>query len=288
VRGLSLSVEPGEVFGLLGPNGAGKTSTVKMLLGLVRPSAGQVWVLGRPPDVAEARRRVGFLPEHFQFPGWLKVTEVLEYHGRLYGQPAKVAARRAGPLLERVGLEGRGGSRVRELSKGMVQRLGLAQALMNDPAVVVLDEPTSGLDPIGRMLVRAIVRELAGQGVAVLINSHLLGEVEAVCDRVGIMSRGRMRLFGPPESLPGRVPEVEIAFTGLAPSAVAGLGEPFDAAASVGEMIVVPLSGTEPEPHEIGGLVSRLVAAGADVYSVRPRRLTLEEVFVGIAGNEAD
>ena len=186
VDGIDLRVDAGEVFGFLGPNGAGKTTTVKMLLGLVAPSAGEARVLGCRPGDPAAMRRIGFLPEHFRFPPWLTAYNFLDTHGQLYGMTALQRRTRIPELLERVGLGGRARSRLGEFSKGMQQRVGLAQALLNEPALVFLDEPTSGLDPLGRYEVREIIHELRQRGVTVFLNSHFLSEVEVTCDRVAI------------------------------------------------------------------------------------------------------
>ena len=186
---LTLAVQPGEVFGFLGPNGAGKTTAMKILLGLVRPTGGEALVFGRSPAEPAARRRVGYLPEHFRFQEWATGAELLDFHGRLAGLGGSELAGRIPELLERVGLAGRGGERVRRYSKGMTQRLGLALALLARPDLVLLDEPTSALDPVGRREVRELVRELAAGGVTVFLNSHLLTEVEAVCDRVAIVTQ---------------------------------------------------------------------------------------------------
>jgi ABC-2 type transport system ATP-binding protein len=189
---LSLRVEQGEVFGFLGPNGAGKTTTVKILMGLVRPTAGEARILGRPVDGPETRRRAGYLPENFRFHDWLTGEALLDFHGRLAGMSAADRRRRIPEVIARVGLAGRGGDRIRGYSKGMTQRIGLAQAILHRPDVVLLDEPTSALDPVGRREVRDLIRSLRAEGLTVFINSHLLSEVEMVCDRVAIVTRGRV------------------------------------------------------------------------------------------------
>src|SRR6266498_1790607 len=182
---LTLEVGAGEVFGFLGPNGAGKTTAMKILLGLVHPSGGRALVLGRPPTEPAARRRVGYLPEHFRFQEWATGVELLDFHGRLSGLGTAERSERIPEVLERVGLAGRGGERVRRYSKGMTQRLGLALALLHRPDLVLLDEPTSALDPVGRRDVRGLVRELAATGVTVFLNSHLL----TVVGRYGEVAR---------------------------------------------------------------------------------------------------
>jgi ABC-2 type transport system ATP-binding protein len=189
---LSLSVQPGEVFGFLGPNGAGKTTTIKVLLGLVKPSSGQARIFGIPSTDPEARRQVGYLPENFRFQDWLTGTELLELHADLADMSRAERSQRIPEVLRLVGLGDRGDDRIRGYSKGMLQRIGLAQAVIHNPRLVLLDEPTSALDPIGRREVRDLIRGLAARGMTVFLNSHLLSEVEMVCDRVAIIDRGRV------------------------------------------------------------------------------------------------
>ena len=199
---MSFTVDRGEVVGLLGPNGAGKTTVIKILLGLVRPDAGEVLLLGRPARDPHARARVGYLPELFRYQPWLTAAEVLTLHVRLAG--AAVPAEERRECLAVVGLADRAGDRVGGFSKGMQQRLGLAVALVARPELVVLDEPTSALDPIGRADVRDLLLSLKARGVAVLLNSHLIGEVERVCDRVVILDKGRVAASGTLAELLGR------------------------------------------------------------------------------------
>src|SRR5512136_1025969 len=190
VADLDLQVGQGEVFGFLGPNGAGKTTSIKMLLGLAKPTSGEARLLGQPIGDPLSRSRVGFLPEHFRFHDWLSGTEFLDLHAQLYGVSKTDRHQRIPALLKRVGLEEHATKKLRGYSKGMLQRVGLAQALLNHPAVVFLDEPTSGLDPIGRILVRHIIRELRDEGTTVFLNSHLLSQVEITCDRVVFIKHG--------------------------------------------------------------------------------------------------
>ena len=192
LAGLTMSVGRGEIFGFLGPNGAGKTTAVKLLLGLARPTAGDAQVLGRPAGDREARRRIGYLPELFRYQDWLTAREVLRLHCELMGMPHAERQAEIDHALDVVGLAGRAGDRVRGFSKGMQQRLGLGVALLGRPDLVFLDEPTSALDPVGRRDVREIIRFLKGRGTAVFLNSHLLSEVEQVCDRVAIIDNGRI------------------------------------------------------------------------------------------------
>ena len=277
VDGLSLAVDKGEVFGFLGPNGAGKTTTVKMLLGLVRPSSGDARVLGQTPGEPDAMRRVGFLPEHFRFPSWLKATDLLDMHGQLYGLSSDDRKRRIPELLSRVGLGDRANSRIGEFSKGMSQRIGLAQALLSEPAVVFLDEPTSGLDPLGRRLVRDIIRELGEGGVTVFLNSHLLSEVEATCHRVAIIRKGRIVRIGSQEELSAGAVEVRIRVGRSTPELLQGLVEwGHVASGDAGGALTLTVEGESTLP----GLTRWLVESGADLYELSPRRLSLEELFV--------
>src|SRR5215471_2745335 len=192
VADVSLAIRRGEVFGFLGPNGAGKTTSLKLLLGLIEPSGGSGTVLGAPLGTRNARARIGFLPEHFRFHECLTGRELLRIHGRLFGRRGAALEARIDALLARVALTEAADRRLQTYSKGMIQRAGLAQALVNSPELVFLDEPTSGLDPLGRVLVRSIIEELRAAGTTVFLNSHLLGEVEATCDRVAFVKKGRV------------------------------------------------------------------------------------------------
>jgi len=197
VDGVTLRAAPGEVIGLLGPNGSGKSTTIKMILGLLTPSAGRVRLFGLPPSSAAARARLGYLPELSNLHKFLTPRETLGYYADLFDLPAAVRRARIPELLKRVGLDGRAADRpVGEFSKGMARRVGLAQALLNDPELVILDEPTSGLDPVGRREVKDLVRALGAEGRTVLLSSHLLAEVEDVCTRVAILVEGRVRAEG--------------------------------------------------------------------------------------------
>ncbi|HVB37898.1 MAG TPA: ABC transporter ATP-binding protein, partial [Vicinamibacterales bacterium] len=192
VSRLSLSVPVGTIFGFLGPNGAGKSTSIKMLLGLVRPTSGQAIVLGAPSGDVETRRRIGFLPEHFRFYDWLTPSELLRLHGRLCGMSAHRLSERVPALLDLVGLTPHRDKRLGAFSKGMMQRIGLAQALIHEPDLVFLDEPTSGLDPLGRRLVRDIIRAERDRGATVFLNSHLLSEIEVTCDEVVFIRDGEV------------------------------------------------------------------------------------------------
>jgi ABC-2 type transport system ATP-binding protein len=277
VDDVSLEVGRGEVVGLLGPNGAGKTTVIKMLLGLVRPDAGDAMLLGRPASEPAARARVGYLPELFRYQPWLSAAEVVALHVRLLG--VDVSAARQHELLELVGLGERGGDRVGGFSKGMQQRLGLAVALVAEPELVILDEPTSALDPIGRVDVRDLVLSLRERGVAVLLNSHLIGEVERVCDRVVILDRGRVAASGTLAELLGRR-ELRLRLTDLSPAAEARLAATGEVARNDG-WITVALP-AEDDGTAVPDLVRDLVAHGARVHAVEPARISLEERLLGI------
>ena len=289
VDGVSFHVERGEIVGLLGPNGAGKTSVIKMLLGLVRPDAGEVLLLGRPSTDPQARARVGYLPELFRYQPWLTAREVLRLHLRLADTDVPDAEQRAS--LAAVGLGERAGDRVGGFSKGMQQRLGLAVALVARPELVVLDEPTSALDPLGRADVRDIVLALRDRGVAVLLNSHLIGEVERVCDRVVILDAGRVAASGTLAELLGRR-EVRLHLTDVPPAArerLAAAGELHEADGWFTVTLPVTPSGEAADDDAVPDLVRDLAALGARVHAVEPGRMSLEERLLGIlrAGTEA-
>jgi ABC-2 type transport system ATP-binding protein len=277
--GLTMRVPTGAVYGFLGPNGAGKTTTVKLLLGLARPSGGTGRLLGRPLGDRSARKRIGYLPELFRYQAWLTAADVLRLHRRLIGDNA-VDHRAIDEALGTVGLADRADTRVGGFSKGMQQRLGLAVALLGRPSLVLLDEPTSALDPIGRLEVRTVIRDLRERGTTVFLNSHLLGEVERVCDEVAIVNRGRVVAAGRLDDLLG-VPTVRIRATGLDSAATERLG-------AFGQLSVDGpwLSVRGCLPDRVPDLVAAVVAAGARVYAVEPGRETLEERFVELLGAE--
>jgi ABC-2 type transport system ATP-binding protein len=277
VDDVSFEVGRGEVVGLLGPNGAGKSTVIKSLLGLVRLDAGEAMVLGRPSTDPAARARVGYLPELFRYQPWLSAAEVLRLHVRLSGVDVAAPEQRAS--LDLVGLAERAEDRVGGFSKGMQQRLGLAVALVHEPELVVLDEPTSALDPIGRVDVRDIVLELRSRGVAVLLNSHLIGEVERVCDRVVILDRGRVAASGTLAELLGRR-ELKLHLTAVSPAAQTRL-RATGTVEQVGEWFTVALP-AEDEETVVPALVRDLVELGTRVHAVEPARISLEERLLGI------
>jgi ABC-2 type transport system ATP-binding protein len=196
LKGVSLTVERGEIFGLLGQNGAGKTTLIKSLLGIIKPTSGQALLLDQPAGTAAIRRRVGYLPEDHHFPDYHTGASLLDFYGALLGVPARERRHRIPAVLETVGIKGRMHSKVRTYSKGMKQRLGLAQAVLHDPEVIFLDEPTDGVDPVGRREIRDMMQEFKRRGMTIFLNSHLLGEVEQVCDRVAILQRGNLVQIG--------------------------------------------------------------------------------------------
>jgi ABC-2 type transport system ATP-binding protein len=282
--GVGFEVARGEVLGLLGPNGAGKTSLIKILLGLVRADAGEVMLLGRPAGIGRSRSRqgVGYLPELFRFQPWLTADEVVALHVRL----ARVnwsPGRRQDALAE-VGLADRAGDRVGGFSKGMQQRLGLAVALVGDPQLVVLDEPTSALDPLGRADVRDLVLRLRERGTSVVLNSHLIGEVERVCDRVVILDGGRLVAAGTLAELLGRR-QVKLRLDGVGPQALTRMERTGAVSRADGQFVVdlgedpdgqVESNGTVPE------LVRDLVGLGVAVHAVEPVRISLEDRLLGL------
>ena len=282
VSDLSLGVREGEVFGFLGPNGAGKTTSIKMLLALVAPTAGTGRVLGAPLGDRAVRARVGFLPEHFRFHETLTASELLRFHGRLYGLRGASLDGRIDRLLTRVDLVDAVDRPLRGYSKGMLQRVGLAQALLNTPSLVFLDEPTSGLDPLGRLLVRDIIAELRGEGVTVFLNSHLLGEVEATCDRVAFVKRGRVveerRLSAPTAQL-----DLELRVGALNAGIVEGLSRfGTNVVQQSPDVIALRVDGDGAVP----AIVSWLVQQGVHIHAVQPRRKSLEDVFLDVIGDD--
>jgi ABC-2 type transport system ATP-binding protein len=278
VAGVTFTVSPGQVFGFLGPNGAGKTTTIKMLLGLVHPSGGEAELLGHPPGDPAVMGQVGFLPEHFSFPRWLTARELLDVHGRLLGIDSAERAARIPPLLERVGLATRGGGRIGTFSKGMMQRIGLAQAILGRPRVVFLDEPTSGLDPLGRRDVRDLIRELRADGMTVFLNSHLLSEVEAISDRLIMVRDGRVVREGTLAELTRGNVEVDLRLADLQPTTLAQLGMADRVVRASDGAVTLSLADEEALPE----LVAGLVAAGARVYEVTLRRPSLEDIFMSV------
>jgi ABC-2 type transport system ATP-binding protein len=274
--GLTLTVARGEVVGLLGPNGAGKTTVVKLLLGLTRPSGGSGRVLGAPLGDRETRRRVGYLPELFRYQPWMRAREVLALHCELARLPRSAWRAAVADALALAGLTDRAEHLVGTFSKGMQQRLGLGVALLGSPDLVILDEPTSALDPVGRSDVRAIIRTIRERGTTVLLNSHLLTEVERVCDRVAIVDRGTVIEAGRLDDVLGES-GVRIHVTGLDPAAIGGF-DAFGPAIVDGDWISI-----QPfDAARVPALVAALVAAGGRIHEVDPGRRSLEERFLAL------
>jgi ABC-2 type transport system ATP-binding protein len=292
VADLTLTVERGEVFGFLGPNGAGKTTSVKMLLGLIAPTAGRGTLFDVPLGDPRGRARVGFLPEHFRFHDWLRATEFLQLHADLCHVPRDVSRRRIPELLDLVRLTPHARTKLRAFSKGMLQRIGLAQALLNAPALVFLDEPTSGLDPMGRRLVRDIIRDLRERGTTVFLNSHLLSEVEITCDRVAFIKRGEIVHTSRLAALVEGELSVEIrarvrggptaATRARWDAAVAGLRRWSPNVRADGDHIALTLEGEADLP----AITRYLVEQELDVYAITPQTLSLEDLFVQLVGEE--
>ena len=278
--GIDLRVEPGQVFGLLGPNGAGKTTTVKILLGLTRPTAGSASLFGRSVSDPESRRRVGYLPEGHRFPGYLTARQTLSIFGRMSGMDTASIRRRAPELLERVRLSDWADVRVKKFSKGMTQRLGLAAALVHDPDVLLLDEPTDGVDPVGRREIRDLLQEQAARGKAILLNSHLLSEIERTCDRVAVLRSGKVVAQGRIDELTASKSRYRLVATGVDDALLSAFRE---TGASV-ERVNGHFDLTARDVDHLNALVDRLRAAGAKLQELAPLRSSLEDVFVGLVG----
>lgn len=306
VADLTLAVPRGEVFGFLGPNGAGKSTSVKMLLGLVHPSGGSALVLGRPAGHTPTLARIGFLPEHFRFHEWLTATELLSLHGRLYRMDPTFCRKRTAEVLELVGLAEHARRPLSGFSKGMLQRIGLAQALLHTPELVFFDEPTSALDPFGRRLVRSILQQVKAQGTTVFLNSHLLSEVEVTCDRVAFIKEGVvLRTLGLHEMTAGKR-HFELRVDAVTPALLERLAplveewrfldtdEESDFAVDTAPASQEPCrDATAPTALELVAddecaphIARETLAAGARLYALAPRRTSLEQLFLDVVGTE--
>lgn len=282
VRNLCLSVNRGEIFGFLGPNGAGKSTSIKMLLGLVQATQGDAWVLDGPCGDVEVRRRIGFLPENFRFYEWMTPTELLHFHGRLCGLPAGALHTRVPDLIDMVGLTPHRDKRLEAYSKGMLQRIGLAQALIHEPDLIFLDEPTSGLDPMGRRMVRDIIRAQRDRGATVFLNSHLLSEIEVTCDRVCFIREGEVVATHDLRRLGTSELTIRATVRGLSSDVLSGITKWGALTDHCGEFLTIQVKSADEVPH----LLRYLVASGADVYEFTPKQLSLEEIFVGTMGED--
>jgi ABC-2 type transport system ATP-binding protein len=282
LRGITFGVERGHIFGFVGPNGAGKTTTIRTLMGLIRPTSGSATILGHAIPSRAARFKVGFLPESPYFYDYLTIGELLDLAGRLFGMDRTARKRRADQLIDRVGLDRARGQSLKKFSKGMLQRAGLAQALMNDPEIVVLDEPTSGLDPIGRKEVRDLILELRDQGKTVLFSSHILTDIEAIADQVAIVARGALQSLGTPAELVKRtVLGIDIKVR-LAPDVDA---ETLTTDASHVRRTADELALTLAADADVDAWLERARAAGAKILAIEPRHETLEDLFLRRVGS---
>jgi ABC-2 type transport system ATP-binding protein len=271
VEGASFSVKRGEIFGFIGPNGAGKTTTIRTLMGLIRPTAGRCTIFGDVVPSRAARRRVGFLPEAAYFYDYLTPRELLDLTGRLFGLDRATRKKRAGELIERVGLASAADRPLKKFSKGMLTRAGLAQALVNEPELVVLDEPMSGLDPTGRKEVRDLIQDLRDRGATIFFSTHILPDVEALCDRVAIIARGKIQDVGAVSTLlAGSLVGTDVVVRSTEPIEMEGA-----TVRRVEDVVTVSLGPTA----DVNAAVVALAAKGA-LVSVTPRRESLEDLFL--------
>lgn len=283
LHGVTFDVHEGEIFGFLGPNGSGKTTTLKILMGLIRPTAGSASILGRDVQESEFRDRIGFLPENPYFYPFLTAREILDFYARLSGVSASDRKSHVDELLGLVNLGHAADARLRTFSKGMLQRVGIAQALIHGPEVVFLDEPMSGLDPIGRKEIRDVILALRADGKTVLMNTHILPDVEMICDRVAIIVKGSIRHQGRIEDfLPDTGHRTDIVLAQLAPETADQIGERFDfEMRGLGARVEIRVA--DKDVHD---LLTAAMATGAHVISVTPHRNSLEDVFLDIVRSE--
>ncbi|WP_263786729.1 ABC transporter ATP-binding protein [Salinibacter grassmerensis] len=282
--GISLEVEEGAIFGLLGPNGAGKTTLVKILLGLVHPSGGTARLFGRPAGTPAARHRIGFVPENHRFPGFFTATQTLHAYGRLADVPRTERNHRIPQLLDRLALDGRGDTKVKTFSKGMLQRLGLAQALLNEPDLLFLDEPTGGVDPVGRRAIRDIVLELRDKGKTIFLNSHLLSEVEKVCTQIAILRDGTLVRRGSVEELTAVDRVYDLVATPVPDSLLDTPELPLtpapDGSASASDLDQYRVHADDRAT--LNAVVDRLRGADVEIESITPLRQSLEDYFIDV------
>lgn len=275
-----MQVEDGEVFGLLGPNGAGKSTTIKLLMGIIFPTAGSARMLGKPVSDVAMHRDIGYLPEQPYFYDYLTATEVLDYFARFHGYSSAERGERVRKMLQKVGLDTAGKIQLRKYSKGMLQRVGLAQAILHDPKLVILDEPMSGLDPVGRREVRDIILELKKAGKTILFSTHILPDAEMLCDRVGVIAGGKLRGVGAPGAIVGvKATGLEIAFELPEGAAMAERTRSKTEKAGTAYRIGVSES-------ELYQTLEELRAAGARIVSVTQIKPTLEDFFMELVGKD--
>ncbi len=299
LNGVSLTAKAGEVFGLLGPNGAGKTTLIKILLGVVKPSGGTASLFGEPVGSSAARQRVGYLPESLRVDRHHTARSALQYYGRLSRMSSRDIQVRSDELLELVGLRGRDRESVKRFSKGMYQRLGLAQALMHDPDLLVLDEPTDGLDPVGRNEVRKVIERLRDAGKTIFLNSHILQEVEMVCTRVAILARGQICGSGTVEELAQGMHSELVTFELLIPNETEAEDSlrPIFAGHEASEVVIAPIRagmGTHrvtarlPEQRQVDEVVDRLRVLGISIVRLEVKRPTLEDMFMKLVSTSEE
>jgi ABC-2 type transport system ATP-binding protein len=279
LEGLTMEVEDGEVFGFLGPNGAGKSTTIKLLMGIIFPTAGSAQILGKPVSDVSMHRDIGYLPEQPYFYDYLTAAEVLDYFARFHGLSAAERSERVQKMLKKVGLETAGKIQLRKYSKGMLQRVGLAQAILHDPKVVILDEPMSGLDPVGRREVRDIILELKNAGKTILFSTHILSDAEMLCDRVGVIAGGKLRGVGAPGSIVGvKSAGMEIVFELADGAAAQKICEKATKSGATYRMSV--------GDAELYAALEELKGVGAKIISVTQIKPTLEEFFMELVGQD--
>ena len=279
---LDLEVEPGEIFGFLGHNGAGKTTTIKLLLGLLAPTAGRAWILDRPIQDVAVKQHVGFLPESPYFYEYLTAAEFLTFYGQLFGLSRQALAKKIDDLLTMVSLADALHLPLRKFSKGMLQRIGLAQALVNDPQVVILDEPMSGLDPIGRRDVRDIILRLKDEGKTIFFSTHILPDVEMICDRVGILVKGQLRAVGAVHELVGAaaVTSVEILVERLAEAGAREVEQLGGTVVRRGNQVLIKLD----DEHKTDQVVDLIRRHAGRLVSLVPHKRSLEDLFLKEVG----
>lgn len=293
LRGVDLNVRRGEVFGLLGPNGAGKTTLIKILLGILHPTGGSATVLGQPAGSKVARSKIGYLPENVMFPRHHTGIGALYFYARLNNVPEADIRRKCPDLLQLVGLAGRESEPVRKYSKGMRQRLGLAQAMMHDPDIMIMDEPTDGLDPLGRSQIRMVIEELRNRGKTIFLNSHILQEVEMVCDRVAILAKGLLRGVGTTRELTAQfhqAMQVSLEMIGDSQRILQVIGQlgltasshDFSAESPNSQAPTFQVAVDVPNQSSVDALVDKLREAAVSIVSIRPRQLSLEDVFMRV------
>ncbi|HHZ82867.1 MAG TPA: ABC transporter ATP-binding protein [Nitrospirales bacterium] len=275
---LTLQVESGEVFGVLGPNGSGKTTAMKVLTGLCAPTSGSAWVLGQPVGNVSVKNEIGFLPEHPYFYEYLTAEEFLRFYARLFRRGGLVLSKRVDELLELVGLTRQRRTRLQHFSKGMLQRIGIAQALINDPRLVLLDEPMSGLDPVGRREVRDIILQLRDQGKTVFFNSHTLPDVEMICDRVAILMEGRLLAMGPVRELVGSISvrSVEVELESVSSTEIAVVERMAEKVVVMKNYLIAVL----PDMASVDEILRLANVHGWRLRAMTPRRASLEEIFL--------